>query len=220
MFKYRLTFSKSGYAKYVSHLDLLRMFQRAFMRSELPISYSQGFNPHQKISIAFPLPLGTTGTNEYMDIELDEELSKEEIISRLNKALPPDIKISDASVPTTKTSTLSRAVYTLGIDLKKQISDLDKQINEFFGKESIVIEKKTKKGISEADIKSSIISYEILDFNEKFINIKLVLSCADGASLKASVVVDAMKKYIKNFEIDCLKINREGLFLENMTEIC
>lgn len=220
MYKYRLTFSKTGYAKYVSHLDLLRMFQRAFQRSELPISYSQGFNPHQKISIAFPLPLGTTGTNEYMDIELNEELSFDELISRLNRSLPPDIRISDAKVPVAKTSTLKRALYTMEIELKQEISDLNVHVTKLFDSEEIVVEKKTKRGISEADIKPSIVSYEILDADSRKIQLKLVLSCEDGASLKASVVADAMVKHIKGFEIDILRINREGLFLENMTEIC
>ena len=220
MYKYRLTFSKTGYAKYVSHLDLMRMFQRAFQRAELPISYSQGFNPHQKISIAFPLPLGTTGTNEYMDIELNTELTAEELISRLNSALPPDIKVSQSKIPQNKTSILKRAVYTMEIELKNEISDLKTSVLELLGANEIVVAKKTKKGVAETDIKPSIIDFEIMDISESKIALKLVLSCEDGASLKASVVADAMVRYIKGFEIDIIRINREGLFLENMTEIC
>ncbi|MBQ7039339.1 MAG: DUF2344 domain-containing protein [Clostridia bacterium] len=220
MYKYRLTFSKTGYAKYVSHLDLLRMFQRAFQRAELPISYSQGFNPHQKISIAFPLPLGTTGTNEYMDIELDVEMTEDELLSRLNAALPSDIKVSDSKIPQAKTSTLKRASYTVEVELKNPVSDLDKKVEKLLNSDEIIVEKKTKKGISETDIKPSIISFEILDAKQQKLSMKLVLSCEDGASLKASVVADAMVRYIDGFEIDILRINREGLFLENMTEIC
>ncbi|MBR4030531.1 MAG: TIGR03936 family radical SAM-associated protein [Clostridia bacterium] len=219
MYKVRLTFEKSGYAKYVSHLDLMRMFQRAFMRSELPISFSQGFNPHQKISIAFPLPLGVTGEKEYMDIELDEQIEFGKLISRLNDALPTDIKVSNASFPTQKTSLLSRAVYTVEIDLKNDISNLHEKIENVLNQNEIVVEKKTKKGISETDIKPSIISFSVLNSDNRKIVLKLVLSCADGASLKASVVVDALKKYIPQFDVDCMKIHRNGLFLENMTEI-
>lgn len=219
MYKVRLTFKKSGYAKYVSHLDLMRMFQRAFMRSELPISYSQGFNPHQKISIAFPLPLGVTGEREYMDIELDEQIEFSELITRLNDALPPDIKVSYASYPNQKTSLLSRAVYTVEIDLKNNISNLPEKIENILNQNEIVVEKKTKKGIFDTDIKPSIISFSTLDFCGKNLVLKLTLSCADGASLKASVVVDALKKYIPQFDVDFMKIHRDGLFLENMREI-
>ena len=167
VYKYRLTFSKNGYAKYVSHLDLLRMFQRAFQRAELPISYSQGFNPHQKISIAFPLPLGTTGTHEYMDIELDAEMAGDELVSRLNNALPPDIRVSEVKIPQTKTSTLKRASYTVEIELKETVPDLNSEIESFFDSSEIVVEKKTKRGVSETDIKPSIVSYEIIESNDK-----------------------------------------------------
>lgn len=220
MFKYRLTFEKKGYAKYVSHLDLMRMFQRAFLRAELPISFSQGFNPHQKISISFPLPLGVTGEKEYIDIELDEKLEFTELIERLNNALPTDIRISSASFPTQKTSTLSRAVYDVIIDLKNDISDLKNKISNVLDQNEIIVEKKTKRGIADTNIKPSIIHSEILSVEDKEVNLKLVLSCEDGASLKASVVVDALKKFIPCFEVEFLKIHRLGLFLENMTEIC
>ncbi len=221
MFKYRLTFKKTGYAKYVSHLDLMRMFQRAFLRAELPISFSQGFNPHQKISIAFPLPLGVTGEKEYIDIELDEKLNFNELIQKLNGALPTDIRISSASFPTQKTSTLSRAVYDVKIDLANDISDLQNKILDVLNQNEIIVEKKTKRGIADTDIKPSIIDSEILFVEDnKIISLKLILSCEDGASLKASTVVDAFKKFIPDFVIDNLKIHRLGLFLENMTEIC
>lgn len=220
MFKYRLTFEKKGYAKYVSHLDLMRMFQRAFLRAELPISFSQGFNPHQKISIAFPLPLGVTGKKEYIDIELDEKILFSELIERLNNALPTDIRILSASFPTQKTSALSRAVYEVEIDLKDNISSLKNKIIDVLNQDEIIVEKKTKRGIADTDIKPSIIDSEILSANDVKIRLKLTLSCEDGASLKASTVVDAFKKYIPDFVVDILKIERLGLFLENMTEIC
>ncbi len=219
MYKYRLTFSKTGYAKYVSHLDLMRMFQRAFKRAELPISYSQGFNPHQKISIGFPLPLGVTGTKEYMDVELDEKLSFAELCGRLNDALPPDIRIFEASEPQQKISCLQLAAYTVYVELKQEIPELKKKIEAVLNQSEILVDKKTKKGIAETDIKPSIANAEA-SVNGKILDMLLVLSCADGASLKATVVLDALKKYIPDFEMECVRINRDGLFLENMTEIC
>ena len=219
MYKYRLTFSKTGYAKYVSHLDLMRMFQRAFKRAELPISYSQGFNPHQKISIGFPLPLGVTGVKEYMDIELDEQLAFDVLCDRLNAALPPDIRISEAKEPVQKTSTLQLAEYSVYAELKNEIADLKTKVEEVLNRSEILVDKKTKKGITETDIKPSVIDAEV-KAKENILEMRLVLSCADGASLKATVVLDALAKYIPCFETECVRINREGLFLENMTEIC
>ena len=218
--KVRMRFVKRGPIKYIGHRALMRFFQKVFRRSGLDVSYSQGFNPHQKISIAFPLPLGTTGTHEYMDIELDAEMAGGELISRLNNALPPDIRVSEVKIPQTKTSTLKRAAYTVEIELKESVPELKNEIEKLLDSSEIIVEKKTKRGISETDIKPSIVSYEIVESDNRKLVIKLVLSCEDGASLKASVVADAMVKYINGFEIDIMRINREGLFLENMTEIC
>lgn len=220
MFKYRLTFSKTGYAKYVSHLDLMRMFQRAFKRAELPISYSQGFNPHQKMSIGFPLPLGVTGTHEYMDIELDENLSFEELTDRLNAALPPDFKIISAMTPQMKASLLKWASYSVEIFLTEGILNLKEKADAVFAMPEIVVEKKTKKGVSETDIKPAIKSVKIHTPDNKTLVLNLVLSCADGTNLKAQTVADALAKYVENFNIEHITINRDGLFLENMTEIC
>lgn len=67
-----LKFAKGSDVKYISHLDLQRAFQRAFRRSGLPIKYSQGFNPHAKISFASALAVGVTSSGEYLDVELED----------------------------------------------------------------------------------------------------------------------------------------------------
>ena len=79
MYKIRICFSKTGYSKYVSHLDLMKTLQRTFRRGGIDISYSQGFNPHPIMSIAHPLPLGVEGLNEYMDISVDSKPNFEEL---------------------------------------------------------------------------------------------------------------------------------------------
>ena len=219
MFKYRLTFSKTGYAKYVSHLDLMRMFQRAFKRAELPIAYSNGFNPHQKISIAFPLPLGVTGTKEYMDVELTESLLFSELIERLNNALPTDIRILDAHIPEIKTSQIKWAAYSVDLELKHPISNLAQKIQNVLEQPTLIVDKKTKKGVAETDIRPMIHTVQIHQKSDIEVKLNLLLSCADGSNLKASTLIDALKKYLDGFEPDRININRDGLFLENQTEI-
>ena len=98
MSKYILTFEKSGYIRYTSHLDMVRLFQRAIRRSGIILAYSQGFNPHPKMSFALPLSLGYTGKKELLEIETREEYSLHDLKNRLNEVLPGGIQIVDAEI--------------------------------------------------------------------------------------------------------------------------
>ena len=93
MNKYRLKFSKSGKMIYIGHLDLLKFFIRLIKRTQLPIAYSNGFNPHQQLTFAIPLSLGMTSYGEYLDIQLTAPVDCEEIKNRCNQALPSGIEI-------------------------------------------------------------------------------------------------------------------------------
>ena len=73
--KRRLKFSKLNMAKYISHLDLLRCFTRSIMRAELPVKYSNGFNPHQKITFSLPLSIGVTSDSEFVDIDFEDGIN-------------------------------------------------------------------------------------------------------------------------------------------------
>ncbi len=96
----RITFEKGEPIKYVAHLDLLRAWERILRRARAPLAYSQGFNPHPKITIAMPSPVGCTGAQEELDIILDEPLAAPELQARLEQTLPPGIAIvSIAAVP-------------------------------------------------------------------------------------------------------------------------
>ena len=89
----RVKFTKESYLKYISHLDLMRLFNRTFRRADIPIKYTEGFNPQPKFSIANPLALGIESISEYMDIELEEEMPVEDFIEKMNKELPKQIRI-------------------------------------------------------------------------------------------------------------------------------
>ena len=88
----RIKFNKKNYLRYISHLDLMRLFQRSFNKANIPIKYSEGFNPHPKFSIGAPLSLGIESNEEYMDIDL-EYMAVDEFIERMNGVLPKDIQI-------------------------------------------------------------------------------------------------------------------------------
>jgi radical SAM-linked protein len=95
MYKVRFTFSKKGLMKYISHLDLMRLFARALRRSTLPIKMSEGFSPHPKFSIKRALKLGLESDNEEASIILGEQVNPEDFRQHLQKQLPEGIHIQE-----------------------------------------------------------------------------------------------------------------------------
>lgn len=93
----RIAFCIGEPIRYIAHLDLLRVWERVLRRAGLPLAYSQGFNPHPKLTIAMPLPVGCTSECEELDMVLDEPLSGMEVLSRLRPALPPGLEVISAT---------------------------------------------------------------------------------------------------------------------------
>ena len=144
MSKRRLKFSKTGMGKYISHLDLLRAFTRAITRAELPVKYTQGFNPHQIITFSLPLPIGVTSGTEFVDIDFDDSVDNNEIMGRLNENLPPDIRIISVGELIHSATDICLADYEISVKAPKVIDG--NIVNGFFEKENIPVTKKTKKG--------------------------------------------------------------------------
>jgi len=92
-YKYLFNFCKKDLLVFISHLDLMRLFVRTFQRSGLPVLYSQGFNPHMKISLPFPLSIGITGEMEWGEVYLTQKINELEMIEKINDVLPADIQI-------------------------------------------------------------------------------------------------------------------------------
>ena len=199
----RIFFSKKGRAVYISHLDLYRVFQRAVKRCKLPVWETQGFNPHIYITFALPLALGTEGVCESLDTKLTEELSFEEIRDRLNSALPRDIRILYAAEPKIKPTEIAESEYEVNIDC-----DFEK-LNAFFLQEQIITEKKTKKGISEIDLKPHI---KLLELKEGYVRMRL--PSGTEFNINANLVFEAFEKQYGG-EIGGINIKRTGIYCKN-----
>lgn len=144
----RITFSKQGALRYTGHLDLHRLWERAMRRADLPLSYSQGFHPQPKISLASALPLGFSSRAEALDVRFNEEIPTEEIASRLQESLPPDIKIIrvesvDEKLPALQTQVLS-AVYQVELTEPVDGSELSRRVEEILKTESLPRERRGK----------------------------------------------------------------------------
>ena len=149
----RMRFEKSGTAIYMSHLDLMRTMQRAFIRAELPLTHSEGFNPHPQISIAMPLSVGVASVCELMDFRLTIDMRTRDIPARLNAVLPSGLRVAWAYQAVRKTSEIrwltvyARFFYSDGAN--RALVD---ELEQFFSAESIVIKKRTKRGERDFDI--------------------------------------------------------------------
>jgi radical SAM-linked protein len=155
MDKLRLRFEKTGRAVYISHLDLMTTMQRAFARAGLELKYSEGFNPHPLISILLPLSVGTASVCELMDFRLREDTELSSLPERLTRVLPEGIRVLEA-YPGERKSALLKWLEIGGVlEYDRGAPDLER-LEEFFSRTEIVIEKKTKRGIGQSDIRPAI----------------------------------------------------------------
>ena len=220
MNKYRLKFSKIGKIKYTGHLDLLKIFQRAIKRSNLPISYSQGFNPHQIMSFAIPLPLGMESQAEHIDMQFDENLDCNFIKDTLNKNMPIGMEILNV-VKLKEGQKSAPSIVCIGeyeILLNNNINK--NNIDEFLKQEEINIEriskKRGKETIKTVNIKEDIFNIEIIENNK----IKTIISTGSAKNLKPDILIESLYKFL-NLPYEKYKIHykRTALFDENKIQL-
>jgi radical SAM-linked protein len=149
MDKLRLRFSKTGRAVYISHLDLMRTMQRVFSRAGLGLKYSEGFNPHAKISIVLPLSVGMASRCEFLDFALTEETDLRLLPEWLNRAMPEGIEALQAYQAEEK------GVLLKWIRVEGTFADCQRgaaYYNDFFSRDEIVVARRTKRGTAEENI--------------------------------------------------------------------
>ena len=154
MSKLRLLFIKEAQASYISHLDLLRTFQRAFPRTELDIKHSQGYHPHPIISIVLPLPVGQSSDCELLDFEVTQDTDGSGIAEKLNTGMPSGLRVLDCYPATRPVRDLAflRADVTFEYD-NGVPADAAARITELLRRPELVIQKRTKrKDLADVDI--------------------------------------------------------------------
>ena len=179
----RIFFSKRDRAKYISHLDLMRCLSRAFARTQIPIWYTEGFNPHVYMTFALPLPLGFEGARESMDIKLtDDEYPLEAIAGELNPVLPAGMEILDAAPPVDKPEAIAWADYRIGLYYPDP-APLAEALECFLSRESIVVTKKSKHRTRELDLRPH---FELLGLEKEGDRVSVRLRMAAGPELNIS----------------------------------
>ncbi|NLT47149.1 MAG: DUF2344 domain-containing protein [Clostridiales bacterium] len=161
MNRYLLKFEKTGQLRYTSHLDLLRLFRRTFKRVGIDLLYSQGFNPHPKMSFAQPLSLGYTSIGEYLEIETRMPYNESFLVDSMNSSLPYGVKVLACreipDSPKTAASLVRWADYEVRLP-EGHAFPTDLQLRLFLDQDAILVSKRAKKGkeMVEIDIKPMI----------------------------------------------------------------
>ena len=194
--KARIKFRKNGVMKFIGHLDIMRYFQKAIRRAEIPIAFTSGYSPHMIMSFANPLGVGLTSDGEYFDIELTESIASKEAVRRLNEQMVDGMEIVGfVQIPDDKKSKgmsiVAGADYLSSVKNGSLPEDLAEKLEAFYAQNEICVVKKTKKSEKEVDIRSMIYKLECRDG-------KIYMRVAAGSvqNLKPELVTEAFVRYL------------------------
>lgn len=188
----RIVFEKTGRARYISHLDLQHTIQRSFARAGIAMRHSNGFNPHPLMTIALPLPLGCESICEIMDFVPERQVDFAELIAVMNGRLPEGIRFCEVYVPSRKVTEI-RWIRTEGI-LKYEQEAPIQELRELFGRDSLPVEKKTKRGTAEIDLAVSArdVSFES---DDRGVRMTALLS-AQMPTVNPELLLKAVDRYL------------------------
>lgn len=212
----RLLFEKTGNAVWISHLDLMRLFQRAFKRAGLPLTHTQGFNPRPSVSIALPLSVGIESRCELLDFDLyGEPVPNKEILSRLNASLVEGVKVLAVYDQGSKIKNLAflECVVTFEYDCGIP-ADAVARIEALFAGSEVIVEKKNKNGTREENIIPMIQSLTACAADENSLELH-ALVCCQNPSLNPMQLGAAVQKNLPELAPDFIKCRRVEVYDAN-----
>ena len=218
----RIKFKKVGNLQYISHLDLVRTMQKIVVRTKLPVWYTEGFNPKPKMVFAAPLSTGTESLVEFMDLRLDTEVSLDEAVAAFNANMTDEMQVIEAYYPSSKLTDLKWIAYTITINTLNASSELAEKCNSALASSAILIDKKTKSGICEVDIKPMIKTSGVA-FVDGALKIKCIFSADSASFLNPEYVVKYLRKECgilssENLLSESYTVMRDNAFFEDLSE--
>lgn len=217
--KHRILFSKTGPAKYISHLDLMRTMQRAFLRAGISIRHTEGFHPHPYTSIPLPLPLGFSSDCEILEFGLESGATIETLPFLINQALPSGITVHRCYEGGLPFRQLALVRYLIQMDYDTASpEEATEGLKELFERESLFItkrSKKVKKGETTLDIIPLIDRVERLHPEAHRLDLQILLR-AQNPGLNPSLLISAFSKEYPRLAPNFVRFHREALFTENL----
>ena len=215
MDKLRLRFEKTGRAVYISHLDLMHTMQRVFSRAGYELKYSEGFNPHPQISIALPLSVGMASRCELMDFKLKEDADLDLLPEKLTAVMPEGLRVTECYEAERKTAALKYLEIEGRFEYDtRPLEAMCAGLRDFYNRDSIVITKKTKRGMGESDIRPAIreISFEP---GTDAVLLHAVIS-AQEPTLNPALLEDALRQLSPELAPDFASFTRLETYTEDM----
>lgn len=216
----RLLFEKTENSIWISHLDLMRLFQRAFKRADLHLKHTQGYNPRPSVSIALPLSVGVESHCELLDFDLEgDAVSNEEIQNRLNDALVDGVRVLRVYNDGAKIKNLALMDCKIVLEYDNGVpSDAVGRMRELFSSDILMVEKRSKNGMHDQDIIPMIRGIEVLQTADCQIQINARV-CCQNPTLNPMLLPAAIERYLLELKPDfsrCCRVeiydNEEKIF--------
>lgn len=158
----RVRYTKVGPARFMSARDIGRVMERALKRAQVPVAYSSGFSPHQRVSYAFPAPTGAASLAEYALVALAQPMAADDLATALNRALPTGMEVfaglTDKRPLPPQLEASSWELAWPGIVLPPQ---LDEVVGAFIAEEAVVVGRRAKSGVKQQDVRSAVVSMTV-----------------------------------------------------------
>ncbi|MCL1790453.1 MAG: TIGR03936 family radical SAM-associated protein [Peptococcaceae bacterium] len=237
--KVRMAYTKKEAARFIAHLDMTRLFQRAFRRAAVEIVYSEGFNPHPKISFGAPLPVGLVGEREYVDIEVMDlrfEHMREAFV-RLSSQMPPGIEVLAWQILPERTpklmALLDTAVYRVevpirntkgqerGVEVRERLSVMNVQtVDHWLAQKGILWERKKEGKVVTLDIRPFIRSISLVGESpaadaegSSEVELEIVTVLGNAGSVRPTEILGAFgRDEGVAFDLDRARVKRTGVY--------
>lgn len=213
----RALFEKTGNARYISHLDLMRLFQRAFKRAGLPLTHTQGFNPRPSVSIALPLSLGVESRCELLDFDLEVPVDCGEIREKLNASLVEGVFVREVYEQGDKIKNLALLQSRLVLEYDRQIPEgVIELLQNLFSRPELIVEKKGKNGMTQQDIIPLLRRLELNRTSDREVEM-IALHCCQNPALNPMQLSAAIGKYLPELSPDYVRCVRQEIYDVNET---
>lgn len=188
----RIIFSKGGWLIYSSHLDLMRLWERALRRAGLPLAYSGGFNPRPKLQLARALPLGHAGENELLDVWLEEAVPLDDVAKQVAPVLPEgmavgEIRQVEPKAPAMQTEVVA-ALYRVSVEWAEELPAVEERISAALERDELPHERRGKR----YDLRPLIEDLELVEVQDGWVTLRVRLSARPGATGRPEAVLDVL----------------------------
>jgi radical SAM-linked protein len=210
-----LTYSKLGSARWLSHLDLVRVLERAIRRAQLPVKYSEGFNPRPRISFGPPLPLGMTSEAEIAVLRMENPIDADDVRERLNAQLPEGVTVTGARIvqdgePALQAIKGTAYLAKIVCRSRNPQASIEDAIGRILALDRLVVERSDGKITRNIDIRPSVESIEIANIEGEIAVLRIRVSLANQYTAKAAEVVHTMSGLDASIEL--VSLHRETLY--------